>query len=102
MADKHPAGLGKVEGNDRDLLRMDVVPDVEFGPVGEWKDADALARSDAGVEVRPEFRALILWIPLAGAVAEGEDSLFGSGFFFVTARAAKGCVETVSPEAIKE
>ena len=81
---------------------MDVVPDVEFGPVGEREDADAFAGRDAAVVEVPEFGALVLGVPLAGAVAEGEDALLGAGFFFVAARAAEGCVEAVLAQAVEQ
>ena len=95
VADEHCAGLGEVKRNDGDLFEMDVVPDVELGPVGEREDADAFAGPDAAVKERPELGALILGVPLAGGVAEGEDALLGAGFLFVAARAAEGCVEAV-------
>ncbi len=49
---------------------MDVVPDVELGPVGKREDADALAFVDAAVVEVPEFGPLILGVPLAEGVAE--------------------------------
>ncbi len=74
---------------------MDVVPDVELGPVGEREDADAFAGVDAGVVEVPELGALVLGVPLAGSVAEGEDAFLGAGFFFVAAGSAEGGVEAV-------
>ena len=74
---------------------MDVVPDVELGPVGKRKHANAFAGADAAVEEVPEFGALIFWIPLTGAIAEGENAFLGTRLFFVASRAAEGCVETM-------
>ena len=95
-------GFGEVERDDGNLFEMDVVPDVELGPVGEREDADALAGADAAVEEDPQLGALVLRIPLAGAIAEGEDALLGAGFFFVAARAAEGCVEAVRAQAVEQ
>ena len=78
------------------------MPDVELGPVGEREDADAFAGGDAGVVEVPELGALVLGVPLAGLVAEGEDALLGAGFFFVAACSAEGCVEAVLAEAVEE
>ena len=39
--------LGEVERDDGDFFEMDVVPDVELGPVGERENADAFAWADA-------------------------------------------------------
>ena len=49
----------------------------------------------AGVVERPEFGALVFGVPLAEFVAEGEDALFGAGFFFVAPRATHQCAEAV-------
>ena len=81
---------------------MDVVPDVELGPVGKREDANAFAGADAAIEEAPEFGALVFRIPLAGAVAEGEDALLGARFFFVATRAAEGCVEAVRAQPVKQ
>ena len=48
---------------------------------------------DAAVEEVPQLGALILGIPLAAGVAEGEDALLGARFFFVAAGAADGGIE---------
>ena len=101
-AHEHAAVFGEVERHDGDVFEQDVVPDVELGPVGEREDADAFAGGDAGVVEVPELGALVLGVPLAGLVAEGEDALLGAGFFFVAARAAEGRVETVLAEAVEE
>ena len=39
---------GEVERHDRDVLQVDVLPDVELGPVREREDADALALGACG------------------------------------------------------
>ena len=49
--------LREVERHDRDLLAVDVVPDVELGPVREREDADRLALVLARVVEPPELRA---------------------------------------------
>ena len=102
VANEHFSWLGEVERDDGNFFEMDVVPDIELGPVGEREDADAFAGADAAVEEGPQFGALVFRIPLASGVAEGEDALLGAGFFFVAARAAKGSVEAVSAKAVEE
>ena len=101
-ADEHLARLGEVERDDGNFFEMDVVPDVELGPVGEREDANAFAGADAAVEEVPQLGALVFGVPLAGGVAEGEDALLGAGFFFVAARSAEGCVEAVGAEAVEQ
>ena len=92
-AHHHGPLLGEVQRHDGDVLQVDVLPDVEFGPVGEREDADALALIDAAVVEVPQFGALVLGVPLAEGVAEGVDALLGARFLFVAARAAEGRVE---------
>ena len=56
--------LGReVERHDRDVLQVDVLPDVELGPVRQREHADALALVLARVVERPELGALVLRIP---------------------------------------
>jgi hypothetical protein len=100
--DDHAAFLGEVERDHGNVFQIDVVPDVELGPVGEGEDADAFAGGDAGVVEVPEFGALVFGVPLAGFVAEGEDAFLGAGFFFVATGSTEGCVEAVLAEAVEK
>jgi hypothetical protein len=72
--------LGReVQRHDRDVFEMDVLPDVELGPVGEREDADALALVLARVVEAPEFGRWFFGSQRCCA-AEGEDALLGAGF----------------------
>ena len=73
--------------------RGDVLPDVELGPVRQREDPDALARVDPAVVEVPQLGALVLRVPLAELVAEGEDPLLGPGLLLVAAGAAEQRVE---------
>ena len=99
---EHEARFGEVERDDGDVFSVDVLPNVEFRPVGEREDAQAFAGMDAGVENIPEFRALIARVPLAPLIAEGEDAFLSAGPFFIAARATDGGVETAVAQAIEE
>ena len=94
--------LGEVEIDDGNVFLVDILPDIHLRPVGERKDADALARMDAGVVEIPQLGALILRVPLTGRVAEGVDALLGAGFLFIAPRAAKGRVEVVVAQRIQQ
>ena len=60
---------GEIERHDRNLLEQDVLPDVEFGPVGQREDADRFRPwLHAGVVELPELRALVLRVPACCAV----------------------------------
>ena len=52
-----------------------------------------LARLKAGVEQRPQLRALGLGLPLAKGIAVRKNALLGARLFFVTARTANQRVE---------
>jgi len=54
-----------------------------------------LAAPDLGVVEVPQLRALVLRIPLAELVAEGEDPLLGPRLLLVPAGAAEQRVEPV-------
>src|SRR5206468_6878386 len=93
-ADQHFALLREVERHDRDPLGVDVMPDVELGPVREREDAHALAGIEAAVEQPPQFRPLPLGVPLAEWIAQREHPLLGARALLVTARAAERRVES--------
>src|SRR6185312_5358148 len=79
----------EIERHDRKALHHRVLPDIEFGPVGERKDADALALVDARVVIAPKLRPLALGIPGVVGIAEGEDALLGAALLLVAAGAAE-------------
>src|SRR6056297_2559559 len=56
--------LGEVQRHERDVLDVDVLPEVEFRPVRQGEHADALAGAAAAVVERPQLGALTLGIPL--------------------------------------
>ena len=74
---------------------MNVLPHVQLGPIGDRKDANALALVDFGVVEIPQFRTLVLRIPAVTLVTERIDSFFGAGFFFVTSSSAKRRIELI-------
>src|SRR5262249_5307843 len=67
----------EIERVDRNLLDVDVLPDVELGPVREREHPDRLARVDARVVEVPELGPLVLRIPLAELIAKREEPLLG-------------------------
>ena len=73
----------------------DVLPDVQLGPVGQREDPDVLALVDPAVVEAPQLGALVLRVPLAELVAEGEHPLLGPGLLLVAAGAAEQRVEAV-------
>src|SRR6185437_14916744 len=91
-ANDHGPQLRIVERDDRNVFAFDVLPDVEFGPVRERKDANVLPLVDPRIVDVPELGALIFGVPLTEFVAEGVNAFLGAGFFLVAARAAKSRV----------
>src|SRR3546814_1116660 len=79
----------EIERHDLDLLELDILPDVEFGPVRQRKDADALALRLARIIQPPQFWALVLGIPAVAGRTEREDALLVPAFLLITARAAE-------------
>ena len=94
--------VGEVERHDRDLLAVDVEPDVELGPVREREDADRLAAPVARVVEPPELGPLVLRVPAVLRRAEGEDPLLRARLLLVAPRPAEGGVEAVLVERLLE
>ena len=55
---------------------------------------------NARVKQVPQFRPLVLRIPLALFVAKRKDALLGARLLFIAPRAADGSVETALPQAV--
>ena len=88
--------LGRqVQRYDGDAFQMDVLPDIQLRPVGNGKYTNALALGLLGVIEIPQFRPLVFRVPSVGRGAEGEDTLLGPAFLFVTACAAEGYIELI-------
>src|SRR5262245_66321796 len=88
-SDNHHSGFGEIHRHNRNLFLMDVVPDVELGPVGKREDADALALISPTVVDIPKLRALILRVPLSKRIAKRVDSFLGARLLLVRAAATE-------------
>src|SRR5699024_1190858 len=84
---KYFAFLRIVDRRDLEVFSRDVVPDIELGPVRKREAADALAGVNPPVVQGPEFRALVLGVPLAEVVAEREHPLLRACLLLVAAGA---------------
>ena len=78
-----------VQRDNGDLLEVDVLPHVEFSPVADRKDSDALTVVDPAVVEVPEFGSLVFRVPAVVAVPKAEDSLLGPGPLLVPAGPAE-------------
>ncbi len=75
------SGFGEIKVGERDLLHIDVLPDIQLGPVRERKDPDALTRIDFGVVEAPQFGALVFGVPAVELVPEREKLALWLGTF---------------------
>src|SRR5690606_39864940 len=63
IAVDHRALGSKIQRHDRNAFQIDVLPDIQLGPVGQGEYADALALVHLAVVDVPQFRALVLRVP---------------------------------------
>ena len=85
--------MAEIDPRHLNLLAPDVFPHIAFGPVAEREDAHVFARVQARIEEIPDFRALVLRIPLAKIVPEAEETLLRAGLLLVAAGAADAAIE---------
>src|SRR3954449_6415463 len=102
VAAEHLALVSEVDRRDLEALLLDVLPDVELGPVRQREDADVLALADPPVVDAPQLRALAARVPLTEVVAEAEDPLLRAGALLVAARAAERGVEAVLLDRVEQ
>src|SRR3954469_6896426 len=102
VAPEHIALVGEVDRRDLQALLLDVLPDVELGPVRQREDAAVLALADPPVVDAPQLRALAARVPLAEVVAEAEDPLLRAGALLVAPRAAERGVEAVLLDRVEQ
>src|SRR5258705_8310814 len=86
--------MAEIDRRNFQLLLMDELPNVHLGPIAERKSPHVFPRMDARIIKVPNFRALVLRIPLPETVAKAEEALFGTGLLFIPARAADAAIET--------
>jgi hypothetical protein len=101
-AGEHLPLVREVDRRQADALPLDVLPDVQLGPVGQREDPDALAVVDPPVVERPQLGPLVLRVPLAEVVAEGEDPLLRPGLVLVPAGAAEDRGEPVLLQRVEQ
>ena len=87
------AFMGVVNVGQLQLFTLNVLPHIQFGPVGNWEYAHVLTGVNAGVVQVPKFWALAFRIPLAKAVAERKNTFFGACLFFIAACATHQRIE---------
>src|SRR6476619_4112336 len=94
--------VGVVERRERDVLALDVAPDVDLGPVADREDPHMLTGAVARVEEVPQLGALVLRVPLAELVTEGDDPLLGARLLLVAPAAAEDPVEAVVVDGVEQ
>ena len=95
VALEHHSAVGVVQRRQHHLLIEDVLPDIEFRPVGQGKHPDVLALAVRWVVQVPQLGSLDGGIPLAELVPEAEDPLLGPGLLLVVAGSPEHGVETL-------
>ena len=110
IIDGNPVGAAKddfplariVQRNDRNVLFLDVLPDVALRPVGKREDAHRLAFVNLAVVKIPEFRALISRIPLSEGIAKRKHAFLGARSLLVAASAADGGIELILFQCLQQ
>ena len=82
--------------------RLDVLPHVELGPVGDREHPHVLALAVAAVVEPPQLGPLVLRIPLPELVTERVHPLLGPGLLLIAAAAAEHGVELVLDDAVEQ
>ena len=74
---------------------MNVLPDIQFSPVGQGEYPNRFAFINFAVVDIPQFWTLIFGVPAMVLVAERINALFSARLFFVTTGATKCGVKLI-------
>src|SRR5262252_7962964 len=85
----------EIERNDRDAFTPGVGPDVGLGPVQDRMDSQMRADGKTRIEVIPEFRRLVAYLPMALKAAGRTHTFLGARGLFAAANASNQAVEAV-------
>src|SRR5215471_7900145 len=85
--------MAEVNRGHFEILPMDILPNIHLGPVAEGKDPHVFARINTGIVKIPNLGTLVFGVPLAEAIAETEEPLFGASFLFVPPRTPDATIE---------
>ena len=79
-----------IERDGRHALAIDVLPDVQLGPVQQRMDPDVGARRELGLVLVPELRRLLRHVPFVAGIARREVALLRSAALLIGANAGIG------------
>ena len=94
------ANVGQIERYNGDVFQMDVLPDIQFGPVAQREYANTFTFVQFAVVNVPQLRPLILRVPLMLAIAEAVDTFFRTAFLFIATGTAERSVKLVVVERL--
>src|ERR1035438_10156996 len=90
-----PLLVGEVERDDGHALTLDVLPDVQLGPVQQRMNPDVCSGLEVRLELIPQFRRLILDVPFHVLVTRAEVTFLGPRRLLVAADADDDTREVV-------
>src|SRR5690606_11494829 len=93
--------VAEIDGWKCDFFAFDVVPDIQFCPIGYGEYTYIFAFMDLTVEYTPQFGSLSFGITLTKFVPDRKDTFLCPGFFFVTAGTSYTGIKTVPFDGVQ-
>ena len=94
--------MGEIDAGQVDIFCKDILPHIHLCPVADRENPEMFPHPFFSVEHVPEFRTLVLWVPLPEFITMGKEPLFGPGLLFIAARTPDGRIEFVCFDGIKQ
>ena len=86
--------MTEVDPGHFNSLLADVLPDVQFRPVAQGKDAHVFADVEPGIVEVPDLGPLIIRVPLAECIAEAEESLLRPRLLLIAPSSTDAAIES--------
>ncbi len=89
----HISFMGKINRWQFNFFPSYIIPDIEFCPVADWKNAHIFSFLNFTIVDIPEFWSLSFRIPLSEFIPHRKYSFFGPRFFLISSGASNACIK---------
>ena len=85
--------IRKIEWHDWNLLEVNILPNIQLGPIAKREYPKLLSNMLFPVKQIPKLWTLVFWIPLSKFITVREKPLLCPGLFLIPSATPQGCIK---------